>query len=98
MITLGGGLRPPSEPPPTNRLPRQSRRSNDASPTDAWLARAPVSGLAGLDVLVQLLAQVQSFQDELHGRGRGGRVGGAELPGGGLERGHASELLHVLLG
>src|SRR5439155_22682636 len=25
---LGGGLRPPSEPPPRNRLRRQSRRSN----------------------------------------------------------------------
>src|SRR5262249_23751535 len=30
QVCLGGGLRPPSEPPPQNRLRRQSRRSKRA--------------------------------------------------------------------
>src|SRR5437773_8364782 len=58
----------------------------------------PVSGAAGLDVLVELAGEMQPFEDELERGGHARRIRRAELLRRGVERGHAVDLLHVLLG
>src|SRR5439155_14181139 len=59
------------------------------------LAR-PVPVVAGLDVLVELAVQVETFEQELERGGRGGGDAGAELPYRGLERASLRDLLDVL--
>src|SRR5260370_7418877 len=59
-------------------------------------ALAPVPLMAGLDVLVELLVQVEPLEQELERGGRRGGVAGAELAHRGLERARLRDLLHVL--
>src|SRR6185436_15027413 len=61
-------------------------------------ASAPVAVAAGLGVLVELAAQVQSLEDELERRRRARRIARAELLHGGVERTHFGDLADVLLG
>src|SRR5213083_1815916 len=62
------------------------------------MASAPVARAAGLDVLVQLLGEMEAFEDELDGGGDCGRLGGAELDDGAAQRRKLAELLDVLIG
>src|SRR2546428_9366953 len=62
------------------------------------MASARVAGAAGLTVLVQLLGEMESCEDELDGGGDCTRLGGAELDDGAAQRRKLAELLDVLVG
>src|SRR5258705_7341671 len=55
-----------------------------------------VAGVAGLDVLVELSAEVQALEDELEGGGHRGGIRGPELLHRCRERPYFPELAHVL--
>src|SRR2546427_13272794 len=62
------------------------------------MASAPVARAAGLDVLVQLLGEMEAFEDELDGGGDCSRLGGAELDDGAAQGRKLAGLLDVLVG
>src|SRR4029453_10100216 len=73
-------------------------REKISAPSTGAVASASVAVAAGLGVLVELAAQVQSLEDELERRRRAGRITCAELLHGGVQRAHLGDLADVLFG